>query len=237
MIIHLISSPRTVSTSLMYAFDNRPDTKGLDEPFYAYYLYKTGKVHPGRNEILRELPTKPDEVFDLIRAQAKHQQHLFIKNMAQHILAIDSENFKSYFNIFFIRDPKRVVASFSKVIDQPDMQDIAVADQWSLFQILQKIDAKCLIVDSTELLKSPEHVLKKICQELNIPFYETMLSWPMGAREIDGSWAKYWYESTHHATGFMPFRENAVTLNEHNAQLAAEASVYYNKLWEKSIHI
>ena len=37
-IINLISGPRNLSTALMYSFSRRPDTKVIDEPFYAHYL-------------------------------------------------------------------------------------------------------------------------------------------------------------------------------------------------------
>ena len=51
-IIHMISGPRNMSTAIMYAFDNRKDTLGVDEPFYSYYLNKYPDVqHPGRNDM------------------------------------------------------------------------------------------------------------------------------------------------------------------------------------------
>ena len=40
------SGPRNLSTALMRSFENRQDTHVLDEPFYAYYLNKTGLNHP-----------------------------------------------------------------------------------------------------------------------------------------------------------------------------------------------
>ena len=40
------SGPRNLSTALMRSFENRKDTYVLDEPFYAYYLKKTGLNHP-----------------------------------------------------------------------------------------------------------------------------------------------------------------------------------------------
>ena len=54
-IINLISGPRNLSTALMYSFSRRPDTKVVDEPFYAHYLSTTGIDHPGREETLLSL--------------------------------------------------------------------------------------------------------------------------------------------------------------------------------------
>src|SRR5690348_17865166 len=55
--IAMWSGPRTVSTALMRAWENRPDTAVVDEPLYAYYLAATGLDHPGRDEIIASQPT------------------------------------------------------------------------------------------------------------------------------------------------------------------------------------
>ncbi len=44
--IAMWSGPRTVSTALMRAWENRPDTVVTDEPLYAFYLHRTG-IGPG----------------------------------------------------------------------------------------------------------------------------------------------------------------------------------------------
>ena len=46
--IALWSGPRNVSTALMYAFRQRPDTRVVDEPLYASYLLSSGAAHPAR---------------------------------------------------------------------------------------------------------------------------------------------------------------------------------------------
>ena len=51
------SGPRNLSTALLRSFENRNDTKVIDEPFYAYYLKKTQLNHPMKNEIINYYPT------------------------------------------------------------------------------------------------------------------------------------------------------------------------------------
>ena len=51
------SGPRTVSTAMMRAWENRPDTVVFDEPLYAFYLSSTGLDHPGRDEVIASQPT------------------------------------------------------------------------------------------------------------------------------------------------------------------------------------
>ena len=43
--IAMWSGPRTVSTALMRAWENRPDTVVTDEPLYAFYLARTRQAH------------------------------------------------------------------------------------------------------------------------------------------------------------------------------------------------
>ena len=40
------SGPRNISTAMMRAWENRPDTVVVDEPFYAAYLARTGSTTP-----------------------------------------------------------------------------------------------------------------------------------------------------------------------------------------------
>ncbi|HWN59966.1 MAG TPA: hypothetical protein VNO25_04795, partial [Streptosporangiaceae bacterium] len=51
------SGPRTVSTALMRAWENRPDTVVTDEPLYAFYLFRTDLPHPGRDTVIASQPT------------------------------------------------------------------------------------------------------------------------------------------------------------------------------------
>ena len=59
------SGPRNISTAMMRAWENRPDTVVVDEPLYATYLARTGIDHPGRDEVLAAQPTSLGEVVTL----------------------------------------------------------------------------------------------------------------------------------------------------------------------------
>ncbi|HMG91357.1 MAG TPA: hypothetical protein VK589_14930, partial [Chryseolinea sp.] len=60
--INLVSGPRNISTALMYSFAQRADTVVLDEPYYAFYLHKSGVEHPGKDEVLKSQPIREEEV-------------------------------------------------------------------------------------------------------------------------------------------------------------------------------
>src|SRR6187455_1919049 len=50
--IAMWSGPRNISTAMMRAWGNRPDTVVVDEPFYAYFLRNTGADHPAAAEVI-----------------------------------------------------------------------------------------------------------------------------------------------------------------------------------------
>lgn len=238
MIIHLLSSPRNVSTALMYAFAQRADTKVMDEPFYGYYLCKHGVGHPGKAEIINAMECTFDGIIRQINELQSRHSHVFIKNMAHHLIETPLDFLRSYKNILFIRHPKEIITSFAKVIPAPTMQDIGVQQQSVLFDELNRSCVHApLVIDSAELIKNPEALLKKLCESLEIPFSKQMLSWETGGIPEDGIWAKYWYENVHNSTGFQTPRKKEEPLPPHCTVLLEEALPFYHALSRHTIKI
>ena len=78
---------RTISTAMMRAWENRPDTHVSDEPLYAYYLHQTGLDHPGRAAVLASQPTDWREVANHLTGPIPHDRAVWYqKHMAQHNL-------------------------------------------------------------------------------------------------------------------------------------------------------
>ena len=128
-IINLISGPRNLSTALMYSFSRRPDTKVIDEPFYAHYLSTTNVDHPGRKETLLSMSSDIDEILGKIM-KVEGCDILFLKNMAHHHQNMDLNFLDSMTNLFLVRNPKQLIASFAQVIKTPSMQDIVLKKSW-----------------------------------------------------------------------------------------------------------
>lgn len=227
--LNIISSPRNISTALMYSFAHRTDTEVVDEPFYAVYFIKTGIVHPGREEVLKEQPhTEEDVLKDLFGAHNKPV--FFIKNMAHHLEVLESFPFDQCENIFLIRNPKQIIASYAQVIDMPVMRDIGIEYQYNLFEKLKALGQNPLVLDSGILLENPEAVLTNLCRNLKIPFEHSMLTWAAGPKPYDGVWAPYWYANVHKSTGFEKQPTSERPLPEHLTTLYQEAKKYYEKL-------
>jgi hypothetical protein len=233
--IHLISGPRNISTALMYSFGNRKDFTVVDEPLYANYLTITGKDHPGREETLESQESDYNKVYHNVMLGNYSTPFVFLKNMAHHLLEAQDEDIAPFHNLFLIRDPKQLIHSFSKVITNPTLLDIGLEEELKWFKIAQVNTYKATILDSNEVLKDPEGVLKKLCLELEIPFDPSMLQWKKGKRKEDGVWAKYWYKSVHESTGFNSRQPNEIELMPHLIPLYEKALPIYNELFENAI--
>ena len=124
-------------------------------------------------------------------------------------------------NLFLVRNPKQLIASFAQVISEPSMQDIGLKKSWELFNKIENQNP--VVLDSAEILKDPQSLLNKLCDRLGINFYTEMLSWPVGGIKEDGAWAEYWYKNVHNSTGFTKQKTSSRELPKHCESLYLEA--------------
>jgi hypothetical protein len=57
-----------------------------------------------------------------------------------------------------------------------------------------------------------------------------MLNWPKGSRASDGVWAKYWYKSVKNSTGFAPYSEKQIQLNDEQLDVVNQVQPFYQQL-------
>jgi len=222
------SGPRTVSTALMRAWENRPDTVVTDEPLYAFYLARTGIDHPGRADIIKSQPNEWRVVIDqLTRGPLPDGKTIcYAKHMTHHLLPeVDRRTLAPLRHAHLIRDPAELLASYAKVRSAPTMVDLGIAAQAEIFA-----EFGGPVLDSRDLLRSPGPMLRALCAALDVPFDEAMLSWPPGPRPSDGVWAPYWYASVRASTGFGPYRPAAEPLPAYLRALADQCRPYYERL-------
>ena len=233
--IHLLTNPRNLSTALMYSFAQRSDTTIVDEPLYGYYLKESGANHPGRDEIINEMNTDGKTVIRNMATQNFNQPVVFFKGMAHHIFGFEYEHLLAFTNIIYIRNPYQTIASFAKVVDNPTIETIGILPQIRIFQFLKEKGKIPIILDSGKLLENPPVILEKLCNKLEIPFEENMLSWKAGARPEDGIWAKYWYANVHKSTGFVKQKTSSRVLPKRLEPLYKACLPYYEELLEYAI--
>jgi hypothetical protein len=227
--IAMWSGPRTVSTALMRSFENRPDTVVVDEPLYAYYLARTGKDHPGRDEIIASMPADWRIVLtELATAPLPAGASVYYqKHMTHHLLQdIDRDALAGLTHAFLIRDPRRLLTSYAKVRSRPVLADLGLEQQVEIFRAFGGP-----VIDSADILRAPRPALEALCDALGIPFHQAMLSWPGGPRPSDGIWARHWYDSVWRSTGFAPASQaTTVDVPPDLAPLAAQCQPFYEEL-------
>ncbi len=206
--INMWSGPRTISTTMMRAFENRPDTAVIDEPFYGFYLARTGAEHPMRTAILESLPQTWNGVMALLTAPPQNGASiLFHKHIAYHIdddPPVPLDWLADQYTFLLIRDPKAMLASFAKKYDNATPVIRSLDVQIRIKTYLQEKGLACPVVDAADILQAPEAMLKALCAALSIRFDAHMLSWPPGSRSSDGVWAPHWYDAVMQSTGFKP---------------------------------
>jgi len=206
--IAMWSGPRNVSTALLRAWGNRPDTHVIDEPLYAHYLLGTGLPHPGADEVIEVHEPDWRKVVDHITGPVPGGKRIFYqKHMAHHLLPeIGREWLPRLTHCFLIRDPREMLLSADKVLTTIRLEDTGLPQQVEIFEHVRRATGKIPpVVDARDLLGDPRAILGKLCDALSVPFREEMLSWPPGRRDTDGVWAKHWYAAVEKSTGFRPY--------------------------------
>jgi hypothetical protein len=232
------SGPRNISTAMLRSWGSRHDTVVVDEPLYAHYLLRTGLDHPGRVEVLASQENDWRVVVDqLIGEIPEGRRYYYQKHMAHHLLPnIDRDWIDRLTHGFLIRDPYEMLTSLIKVTPHPTLEDTGLPQQWELFSKLRhESEVAPVVLDAQDVLTDPAGMLRQLCERLELPFEEAMLSWQAGPRNTDGVWAKHWYAAVEASTGFQPYRPKSVSLPPALKPLLNECMKYYERLYEARI--
>ena len=236
--IAMWSGPRNISTAMMRSFENRSDTVVEDEPFYAHYLLKTGTDHPFREETIASQENDWDRIAHRLTAEIPNGKNIWYqKHMTQHNLpGCDLEWTQEMTNCFLIRNPREVILSYSRKFDITSPLQLGFVQQLELFKKIKE-DSKQLpaVVDAQDILTNPRSTLIALCDNLNIPFMEEMLSWSPGPRASDGVWGKHWYNNVEASTHFQSWQENETELPSTYSDIFRECNEIYQYLYKFSI--
>jgi hypothetical protein len=232
--IAMWSGPRNISTAMMRAFENRDDTAVVDEPFYAAYLARTGLEHPMREAVLKSQPNDWRDVAAMLLGPMPGGAPVFYqKHMTHHMLPeFGTEWMAACCNVFLIRRPDEVVASYTEKRGDIALADIGVVRQAELFdREAQRLGHAPAVIDSSDVSAAPEAMLTALCARVGIPFSDRMLAWPKGKRASDGVWAPAWYDQVEKSTGFVAKAKGAPPkLAPALAAIAEAAYPHYAKL-------
>lgn len=249
---------RNRCTTMMRAFGQRPDTVVFDEPFNIPYWRTLGydPLQSMYGDVIRNDPNPlknlitRDDIINKVYL-ADHQKPIaFFKELLHHFVDDEGKSwhpvfFKDMKHIIFIRNPEESLRSLaghrSWVCEATGIKayhlEHYMKDLFYFSQKLKNLGAPVIVVDSDEVLKDPPNVLKSLCAQLHIPFWEEMLHWEAGPRAEDGYWNGDWYKQIHSTTGFD---KNIAThdkppLPEVLKEICAENKEYYDILYQDSL--
>ena len=228
--ISMWSGPRNISTAIMYSFRERSDTQVVDEPLYAHYLSTTNVRHPGDDEVVATMENDGAKVVSEILLGDVETEVVFFKNMAHHLRGLETGFLSRLENILLTRHPVDMLTSLVKQLPDPCLRDTGLKEQTEVLEHLLNLGQEPIVIDSQELLKTPESVLRQLCEKLSLPFESSMLSWQAGPKPEDGVWAKHWYDNVHKSTGFAPYRPKEAGVPRRLEGLLEECLEHYNRL-------
>lgn len=228
--INMWSSPRNVSTAMMYSWRQRADTTVVDEPLYAHFLATTGRDHPGAAEVMASQSTDGREVVRQVMAGPYPTPVVFFKQMAKHLVGLDRDFLVDYDNILLTREPFDMLTSFQVNVPDADLDETGFVELVEILDRLIAAGRDPIVIDSRDLLLDPPGVLAELCRRLGLPFDEAMLSWPSGPKPEDGVWARFWYDRVHASTGWAPYVTKEAALLPRLQPVLAEARPLYERL-------
>ena len=216
----------------------------IDEPFYAYYLERTGKNHPGAAEVIAQGETDWRKVVEQLTGpipESRHKgpSHIFYqKQMTHHLLPeIEREWMVDLTNCFLIRDPREVILSYIKKNPEPKLEDLGFVQQSEIFEFMRaRTNSIPPIVDARDVLEHPERTLRLLCDAVGVEFDKVMLSWPPGLRDSDGIWAKYWYDDVARSTSFQPYKSREGNVPDRLRETYERCQDCYDRLYKHRIY-
>jgi len=231
--IAMWSGPRNLSTAMMRSFGARADCAVSDEPFYAAYLAATGLDHPMRDEVLASQPQDAAQVAaDILGPVPDGKPVWYQKHMSHHMLpGFPLGWLDEMTNVFLLRSPARVLASYAQKRDSVTLADIGFEGQARLFErVAERLGQAPVVVEAEDIRRDPRGTLTALCAAIGLDFDEAMLRWAPGQHKADGVWAPHWYGAIFRTTEFAPPEEGAVELPGHLREIAQAAQPFYERM-------
>jgi hypothetical protein len=237
--IAMWSGPRNISTAMMRAWENRPDTAVCDEPLYAHYLLAENHTdHPGYGITIREHETDWRKVVQGLAGPIPGGKRVYYqKHMAHHVLAgMEIDWIDRLTNAFLIREPREMLISLMEFLPSPAIEQTGLPQQVKLFERVAEREGRTpAVVDAKDVLLDPAGMLAALCERLGVPFCEEMLIWPAGPRATDGAWAPYWYEKVYRTTSFGTWTHREGEVPPQLQPLLEECRELYERLYQYRI--
>ncbi|HZG65065.1 MAG TPA: hypothetical protein VEY13_16405, partial [Rubrobacteraceae bacterium] len=152
--VALWAVPRSISTAFERVFVERGDFKVFHEPFSTSYYYSTDR----RSERFEDVEPKEEYCFAAVlnRLLAPAAKPVFFKDMAYYVSGCMTPEFvDSFRNTFIIREPRAVLASFSKLWPDFTFEEAGFEELHRLFGYAVELGQEPVVVDAADLSENP----------------------------------------------------------------------------------
>ena len=127
-------------------------------------------------------------------------------------------------------------------INGEDFQDLGFRQQFDIYNYLKdRLGLIPIVVDSDDLKNDPVRILRKLCDDLEIPYCKSMLRWKSGPKAYDGIWGVHWYKEINKTSGFITrtdtysYKKNLENFSKKDKNIIDKANRYYLQIIEKKI--
>ena len=227
---------------------NRGDLECFHEPYNeAFYFGENRRVD---RYFLKDpnLQTKQGMTIESVHQNllsTSQSKDVFIKDFAYSIIHLADENFLEQFNhAFLIRDPRKVITSMCARWPDLALGELGFEDLHTLYKrVADKLGEAPPVIDSDELLASPESGMRAYCNAMKIPFIAEAMNWEDKVeqnKDINPTWNSDehgFHDSLKASTGLKKQKRNypPIESSEDMIRLYKASLPHYEALYEKRI--
>ena len=201
----LWTAPRCISSAFERSILTLPNTKLISEPFGVAYYYGPQRQSQRFDSQEVEPMAKYEDVAKVVMDQpADDIDVVFAKDMAYYMegkMSVLEESLKDVKHSFLIRDPKKAIPSFLRLMEKPEIRELG----WDYFDpkeagfqqlyeiyefVKEKLDPHPVVIDADDLLGSPEEIMKAYCERVGMQYADHMTTWEAG--EVPEAWNDIW---------------------------------------------
>jgi Sulfotransferase domain len=216
-ILVLWATPRSTSTAFEWMMRSRGDMSCFHEPFgEAWHLGEDALWPRIKSDSPRTKGLTFDSVWQDLQAAAV-KGPVFSKEFPHYTDHMWTDKFLSHFNhSFLIRDPAKVATSM--YTNWPDflLKEIGFVEQRELFdRCCDDLGKVPPVIDSDDLLKNPQGIVKSYCNAVGIPYIKEALSWkPIRRDEVLWYDGGSWHENVRNSDGLKTLPRDYIDISE-----------------------
>ena len=194
----------------------RGDMQCLHEPFGEAWYQGEEPLWPRlTKDSLRTPGLTIESVWRNMQALAE-KQAVFSKDFPHYIDHIwDDEMLSKFRHSFLIRHPSKTIMSMYKHWPDFHPKETGFVEQRALFdRICDRNGSAPPVIDSDDLLESPDTMIAKWCDGVSIPFLPEALSWEPGARDEVSWWdGGSFHENLRNSDGLKPQKRTSGSID------------------------